>query len=991
MAGDKIRFLTGKESALPQTIKRGQVYFAVSDKADSGKIYFDAPIDANTTTRILMGNFAQPTWAKLQGKPSLVARETTSTTQYPIELDAAKTSFKIYRFNGTSYDSYNLSPNFLPLTGGTISGELYADSITTGSLVVNGDARFVNTIQGNINTSNKWATARQITIADADKSHSGTGVSVDGSAGATLLLPSTIKASFVGDLTGTASNATKVGHTLTYTKYNNGNAQTFNGSADIEIKPTYMDLHPIESKKYESTSYYASANDDANAAWYFLSVKPDAWYKPWSIKIKVHSYCPGFANVDSITYSTITGRADSVIYANWNERYDSGHYYIPVYPMKKAGFDAGYGHAIGVSIKNATNRTTSTYYRTFEIDLFECENCTVTFLTTPVKWSAWKDISATSVVGNTTNYAGINNTNAMDRGLQETGDANDYASTVSEYYKRIPAGTNGYYGYNILTLDTDGKLSGFVKSYSNGTDKTKNSISYQINAPFYYYNSGTTRASGAFCDNGQLRVVANLIDFRYSFNVASGVLTANQPVYLVGVLNNDYSSYTLADTWWTQTLPTTDDGKIYIYLGDVYPDSPTYRLSIGISHPIYWYKNGKVRNFNDTGVFIESAGTANQLLASSGGTTPTWVTPSSLSVDKANKWTTARNFTIADADKSNTGTAVSVDGSAAVTLVLPSTIKATLKGNADTASKLTNLTSADSASSTDTWRYVWFSYNDNTSGRPAYSNIFAYQSSTGTVKATKFQGDLTGNASSADKWKDKVSFTIADSDSSHTGTGVNVDGSAAVTLKLPSTIKATLNGNADTATAIKGASSTSAIPTTSPGAGLIKYYYKVNMGLAGNMPASSNANSILQINRHDGNYDTQLGFSSDGNIYYRSFINAAIDTTTAWKKLLDSNNYSTTLDTRYVKKEGDTLTGTLNGTAISLSGNLTLGQNSKFINNNTIDSLWSQDNGASMAVKGGISVYKQVSAKSVRIDNNNESKKCILTYNETYDCLEFVF
>ena len=54
-------------------------------------------------------------------------------------------------------------------------------------------------------------------------------------------------------------------------------------------------------------------------------------------------------------------------------------------------------------------------------------------------------------------------------------------------------------------------------------------------------------------------------------------------------------------------------------------------------------------------------------------------------------WGTSRNISISDSDGSNTGTAVSVNGSAAVTLKLPGTIKATLKGNADTATKATQL------------------------------------------------------------------------------------------------------------------------------------------------------------------------------------------------------------------------------------------------------------------------------------------------------------
>ena len=52
-------------------------------------------------------------------------------------------------------------------------------------------------------------------------------------------------------------------------------------------------------------------------------------------------------------------------------------------------------------------------------------------------------------------------------------------------------------------------------------------------------------------------------------------------------------------------------------------------------------------------------------------------------------WGTARNISIADSDATNTGTAVSVNGSGNVTLKLPATIKATLSGNAATATKAT--------------------------------------------------------------------------------------------------------------------------------------------------------------------------------------------------------------------------------------------------------------------------------------------------------------
>ncbi|MDE6437010.1 MAG: hypothetical protein K2K69_05850, partial [Muribaculaceae bacterium] len=55
----------------------------------------------------------------------------------------------------------------------------------------------------------------------------------------------------------------------------------------------------------------------------------------------------------------------------------------------------------------------------------------------------------------------------------------------------------------------------------------------------------------------------------------------------------------------------------------------------------------------------------------------------------------------------------------------------------------------------------------------------------------------------------------------------------------------------------------------------------------------------------------QLALGDDGHMYLR---HASLDATAwgAWRTVLDSGNYATTLDTRYVKKSGDTMTGALN-------------------------------------------------------------------------------
>ena len=127
------------------------------------------------------------------------------------------------------------------------------------------------------------------------------------------------------------------------------------------------------------------------------------------------------------------------------------------------------------------------------------------------------------------------------------------------------------------------------------------------------------------------------------------------------------------------------------------------------------------------------------------------------------KWGTARNIYIRDASQAHTGAAVSVDGSATEYLLLPSTITATLSGNASSATKLATARN---------------------------------------INGTAFNG--TADITTA-KWGTARNIYIRDASQAHTGAAVSVDGSATEYLLLPSTITATLSGNASTATKLKTA------------------------------------------------------------------------------------------------------------------------------------------------------------------------------------------
>lgn len=96
--------------------------------------------------------------------------------------------------------------------------------------------------------------------------------------------------------------------------------------------------------------------------------------------------------------------------------------------------------------------------------------------------------------------------------------------------------------------------------------------------------------------------------------------------------------------------------------------------------------------------------------------------------------------------------------------------------------------------------------------------------------------------------------------------------------------------------------------TTAATTGSMVYDYNVLGDTPGLFPVWHNANAILTLNKHGGNYDSQLGFSSNGRLYYRSFSGQALDATTGWNTVAWTSDLSS-----YLPLSG----GTVNGTVIA--------------------------------------------------------------------------
>ena len=169
-------------------------------------------------------------------------------------------------------------------------------------------------------------------------------------------------------------------------------------------------------------------------------------------------------------------------------------------------------------------------------------------------------------------------------------------------------------------------------------------------------------------------------------------------------------------------------------------------------------------------------------------------------------------------------------------------------------------------------------FNQNTSGTAANITASSNTSLTslanlvtvGTITTGVWNGTAiaNGNLANSSFHVGTTSISLGRASASQTLTGVSIDGASA---------------SAPILTASGGL-------TTQQGNGTVGYVYALASSTTGLFAASDNSNGILTVNRHPDNYYSQLGFSSNGNLYYRSFSAAAINTSQAWKTIIDSGN-----------------------------------------------------------------------------------------------------
>lgn len=704
---NKVLFKTGTAAAFKNltTKTAGQIYFVPQTDSSplSGEIYFD--YDANT--RIIMGNTtgslndtsnkiylvgatAQQNAAYTVSNSQVYMMGGTLTanvfsgkwggtkndigaSNQPIYLSSGtftasnstigSTDTPIYMKNGVLTSTGNKFSNYLPLAGGTLTGNLYFKNTTNTTMsgatplgiygqvgdndgwrLVGGgasDAGYLEIATCNdgsepiyvrqYNNGGDWNgysnQIRTATLLDASGNTSFPGaLTANALTSRTTLTVSgtaTFNGSIIGDLTGNATTASYpegfnsrstnwTWGTLTaakgYTQITdwhtaNGSEIGFaekGGALSVQIDGNFYQGEGknlvLDSSNY--TNYAPTKTGSGASGTWGISITGNAATATTASKVSKKLIVDekefnGSSEVEvgnTVNYYVVTGETGKSA---------NGKYYpalwkcstdltirdglIVSFKMPTAGHDYGCMlsidngatyHPISQTTQTNGSRLTTHY-----------PNGSTLFL---VYSSTWTTNSIFPAAG------GTSRSNITGSWIVLNGYDTDTQDTYTDYAGET-TGTTGLWANSILMRTSDGRWSSIVTSSSTATTHTKSSELFMLGSKIWWTPYTVSANTALHRSWRSIYSFKRRIDFRYSSNCGT-TLTAGKPVYLVGKVNSGY--FALDDTWWTQTLPTSDDGKVYVLVGGAYN---TYLVDLYENNEWYWFKGGSVRPYGGSG------------------------------------------------------------------------------------------------------------------------------------------------------------------------------------------------------------------------------------------------------------------------------------------------------------------------------------------------------------------------------------------------------
>lgn len=133
-------------------------------------------------------------------------------------------------------------------------------------------------------------------------------------------------------------------------------------------------------------------------------------------------------------------------------------------------------------------------------------------------------------------------------------------------------------------------------SNATGTAKTMlTNVEFDPFGEIFYYASTATLNKDARATMTYMCWHHGTVDLRYTFNCGS-TLTAFEPLYLKVSPQSNGKVKIANTTPWTHSLPSTNDGFWYIFLGRTYS---AYQMALYNEHPVYFHDGTSLKYVKD--------------------------------------------------------------------------------------------------------------------------------------------------------------------------------------------------------------------------------------------------------------------------------------------------------------------------------------------------------------------------------------------------------
>lgn len=156
---------------------------------------------------------------------------------------------------------------------------------------------------------------------------------------------------------------------------------------------------------------------------------------------------------------------------------------------------------------------------------------------------------------------------------------------------------NYVYQYHLLFHMNDSELTPLnisSNSPASGSKSMLTNVEFDPFLPIYYYDSETSVSPDGIIDPNMLFWTHDNVHLGYTFNDAhqgNQCLSINKPLYLTVTPTANGKCKLASSRPLTQSLPTTKDGKWYIYLGQTFNG---YEISLTKDHPVYMHDGTNV-------------------------------------------------------------------------------------------------------------------------------------------------------------------------------------------------------------------------------------------------------------------------------------------------------------------------------------------------------------------------------------------------------------